>query len=935
MGLLDELRKMFANAEVSLVGGREEREIAERALAAGDFFRARSAAHGLLDRAPRSPIGLALLADACEGAKLDAELEDSLAALARVAGGSPGVWLRLGRVRQRVGAEPREVREAFVRALAWDDDGDELARRAAREARLALADLELAASAPSRAEGWLAPLIDDPSLEVLRRRLASAVQRRARADVERLLTRYAPEVSDADGQRLLGEAQLLLGDRSAAVRSLARAAILADGRALEALREAIARGPGLDDGALRMAETVAESMRLEAAPVWRAAFASARGDAKLAATALGQALAQGTELHGPAERASGRALALAARDVALLELVGVLGNGATPVDAALARAAKVAEASASIGLDEDLDESAALGALDWLLGAAVREADVDAAAWAAALARTLLGRLFPPLATGRPARWEAVTRRLAEHARALAELDAIRRLEHLAAERARPVRIAIVGEFNAGKSTFVNALLGMDVAPTGILPTTAVGHVLRYGPDAIARANLRRGGARTVPPERLKALLKELAQEDEHAVSGVEVEVPFHYLRKVEIVDTPGFNAPDPEHAKTAMATLIEGAGVDLAVWLFDVGQAFKTSERRVLEAIVARGIPVQALLNKADRLQPAELAKVEEVFARDAASIGLRSFRPALAFSARKAVEARLAGDDAALAASGFLPVRALMEDEIPAFGHVLKERGLRRRAYDVVGSLRAAAAREEDAAARASALRRTRDAALADAASALDRAIAVDASLYAPTSVRLGRAEETTRPDLSVSGAKGREDRDALADRCRRVARDAVRDALEGYRRERDELLAADDDAMSGYLDRRLLEHVEAGVGRALAEVNALLGDAAREAYPSDERLAVDAAAIARGLVAAGHHALDGQRPSSGGGLGGPARAKLPVDVEGGLVRAVLAVLAARLRALAAPSDADAAPGLPRAREIAALAEVLAPPPPVDAKQ
>jgi GTP-binding protein EngB required for normal cell division len=928
MGLLDELRRAFANAEVSLVGGREERELAERALAAGDFFRARAAAHRLLDRAPRSPIGLALLADACEGAKLDAELEDTLAALARVAGGSPGVWLRLGRVRLRVGAEPREIREAFVRALAWDDDPDEQARRAAREARLALADLELTAGAPAKAEGWLARLADDPTFgdapEVRRRRLACSVARRARGDVERLIARFEPEVSDAEGQRLLGEAQLLLGDRSGAVRSLSRAAILADGRALEALREAIARGPGLEESALRMADTVAQSLRLEALPIWRAAFAAARGDASAAASALGQALAQGAELQGPAERAAARTLALAARDPELLRTVATRASSpavAGGVDPAILHACAVASrrVAQAAALDDDAveaDEPRVAAALDALLAATTRDGDLEAVAWAQELAIALAERLVPPLASAVPARWDALGKRLAEHARALGEIDALRRLEHLASERARPVRIAIVGEFNAGKSTFVNALLGMDVAPTGILPTTAVAHVLRFGPDPIARATLRRGGARTVPPERLKSLLKELAEGDPHAVSGVEVEVPFHYLRKVEIVDTPGFNAPDPEHAKHAMATLIEGAGVDLAVWLFDSGQALKTSERRVLEAIVGRGIPVQALLNKADRLGEADLAKVREVFERDAASIGLRSFRPALAFSARKAVEARLAGDDAALAASGFLPVRALMEDEIPAFGHVLKERGLRRRAFDVVESLRGATAREADAAAQQAAARRAQAAALLDAAATLDRAAAADAAPYAPASLRFGRPAPAHDPARDPERA-----REERVERCLRLAHDAIRDALVAFARERDELVAGDDASMGGYLDRRLLEHVEAGAGRALAEVCAQLGDAPREAYPPDDRLALDAAAIARGFVAGGRAGLD------------PTRAGQ--DVEGGLVRAALAVLAGRLRALAAPATSEALTALPRAREIGALGVVLAPPPPLEAKQ
>ena len=39
----------------------------------------------------------------------------------------------------------------------------------------------------------------------------------------------------------------------------------------------------------------------------------------------------------------------------------------------------------------------------------------------------------------------------------------------------------LVGEFNAGKSAFINALVGAEVMPEGVTPTTSVINLLRYG----------------------------------------------------------------------------------------------------------------------------------------------------------------------------------------------------------------------------------------------------------------------------------------------------------------------------------------------------------------------------------------------------------------------------------------------------------------------
>src|SRR5437016_3758520 len=43
--------------------------------------------------------------------------------------------------------------------------------------------------------------------------------------------------------------------------------------------------------------------------------------------------------------------------------------------------------------------------------------------------------------------------------------------------------LVVVGEFNSGKSAFINALLGEEVLPEGVTPTTASINLLRYGPQ--------------------------------------------------------------------------------------------------------------------------------------------------------------------------------------------------------------------------------------------------------------------------------------------------------------------------------------------------------------------------------------------------------------------------------------------------------------------
>jgi ribosome biogenesis GTPase A len=44
------------------------------------------------------------------------------------------------------------------------------------------------------------------------------------------------------------------------------------------------------------------------------------------------------------------------------------------------------------------------------------------------------------------------------------------------------IDVAILGQFKAGKSSFINSLIGRDVLPVGVIPVTTVITRLRFGP---------------------------------------------------------------------------------------------------------------------------------------------------------------------------------------------------------------------------------------------------------------------------------------------------------------------------------------------------------------------------------------------------------------------------------------------------------------------
>ena len=191
------------------------------------------------------------------------------------------------------------------------------------------------------------------------------------------------------------------------------------------------------------------------------------------------------------------------------------------------------------------------------------------------------------------------------------------RIPKLEAER---FHLVVLGEFNHGKSTFVNSLLGADILPTGITPTTAsINHVV-WAERPTARVMMSSSESRAIEPTQIKDWVT-VAGGRAAEVTYVELGFPSDLLRNnVVLVDTPGVNDLNEQRAEVTYGYVPRA---DAVVFLLDAGQALKDSEReflrsRVLESARDRLIFV---LGKMDMLsadeQTAVLAYVRDGLAK------------------------------------------------------------------------------------------------------------------------------------------------------------------------------------------------------------------------------------------------------------------------------------------------------------------------------
>ena len=197
--------------------------------------------------------------------------------------------------------------------------------------------------------------------------------------------------------------------------------------------------------------------------------------------------------------------------------------------------------------------------------------------------------------------------------------------------------LVVVGEFNAGKSALINALLGEALLPEGVTPTTTQVQVLRYGPEPQVRP---------LAPELMEQLL------------------PADILQDLSIVDTPGTNAVIREH-EILTSNFIPRA--DLVIFVTSADRPFTESERTFMDQIKNWGKKLVLVVNKIDLLETPEDRETVRSFVAENAKRLLGLEPPIFLVSAKQALQAKVDGHDVTrLETSGFAAFEAYLKETL-----------------------------------------------------------------------------------------------------------------------------------------------------------------------------------------------------------------------------------------------------------------------------
>jgi small GTP-binding protein len=173
--------------------------------------------------------------------------------------------------------------------------------------------------------------------------------------------------------------------------------------------------------------------------------------------------------------------------------------------------------------------------------------------------------------------------------------------------------LVVVGEFNSGKSAFINALLGQKLLKEGVTPTTTQINVLRYG----------------------ETQERHVESENLHTLTA-----PVELLAELNIVDTPGTNAIIRQHEAITQQFVPRS---DLVLFVTSADRPFTESERAFLERIRDWGKKVLIVLNKIDLFQTQEELDMVIAFIHENARALLGISPEIFPISARLALRSKL----------------------------------------------------------------------------------------------------------------------------------------------------------------------------------------------------------------------------------------------------------------------------------------------------
>lgn len=180
------------------------------------------------------------------------------------------------------------------------------------------------------------------------------------------------------------------------------------------------------------------------------------------------------------------------------------------------------------------------------------------------------------------------------------------------------LRIAVLGQFNRGKSSFINTLLGLDVLPISVLPITSVPTVITHGSKNVCTIKFSDEKEKIQIDEstnKIVETLNEFVSEKNNPrnsknVSSVTVSTKSDFLHHgTVLIDTPGFGSTNIHNTETTIELL---SSCDAALFLLSADLPITEVEIEFLKKVLPAVPRIFFIYNKTDLLGKDELEETQ-----------------------------------------------------------------------------------------------------------------------------------------------------------------------------------------------------------------------------------------------------------------------------------------------------------------------------------
>ncbi|MGZ6276698.1 MAG: dynamin family protein, partial [Syntrophales bacterium] len=179
-----------------------------------------------------------------------------------------------------------------------------------------------------------------------------------------------------------------------------------------------------------------------------------------------------------------------------------------------------------------------------------------------------------------------------------------------------PIDVAILGQFKAGKSSFINSLIGKSILPVGVIPVTTVITRLQYGEREQAAVKYFDGSVAEIGINDIETFTAEAENpSNKKNVEVVDIELPsLRSYTGLRLVDTPGLGSVFKYHVETSENWLPH---VGAAILAISSDRPLSDNDVQLIRELTQHTPNIVVLLTKADLLSPEQQDEVIEFFER------------------------------------------------------------------------------------------------------------------------------------------------------------------------------------------------------------------------------------------------------------------------------------------------------------------------------